>query len=127
MKILKQIFLDDKIRFFTSSKDLHYLSKLHLFQTDEPSTEWLIPHRMGCQGIVTQVFYPTENNTFEIMLPDSIIHEHPNQTRIVFSEPQEGVAFLVCPQVIGSLDWEEVKGSLNLINSGWINRTSGIN
>lgn len=127
MQILKKIFLDNRIRFFTSSQDLHYLSKLHIFQTEQPSTQWQIRHGMNCQGIVTQVFYPTESETLEVILPDSIIHQTPQQTVISFSEPQEGLAFLVCPQVLGQLDWAEVRATLNLINSGWINRTSGIN
>lgn len=113
MQILKKIFLDNHIRFFTSSQDLHYLSKLHIFQTEYPSTQWQIQHGISCQGIVTQIFYPTENETLEVILPDSIIHQTPQQTVISFSQPQEGLAFLVCPQVVGKLNWKIPLDSLN--------------
>lgn len=126
MQILKKIFLDENVQLFTSSKDLHYLSKLHLYKTSMPDTQWVIPHRMKCSEIITQVFQSTENNTFEAILPDSIIHREDDST-ISFFNPQDGVALLVCPRVVGELDWIELAQTLNLINSGWINRTSGIN
>ena len=113
MKILKKVFLDEEVRFFTSPEELHYLSKLHIYKTEHPSVEWRINHNLVCQGIVTQVFYPTENGTLEIILPDTIVHSTPQETLITFGEPQEGIAFLVCPRVVGKLDWSEISASLN--------------
>jgi len=129
MTILKRLFIDDELQLFTSNRDLHHLTKTYLFFTSEADTEWTVPHNLRCTEIFTQVFYPNEFERFETLFADSITHKL-NSSKIVFSEPREGVALLVCPQHSGNMDWIEVIATpetLNLINAAWINRVTGIN